>query len=92
MTLNKKHRSPLDGYALINLIKTKVKAVVSTMSQTENQTRRHQKVNNVIVKCMLVSTDPGTWTLPEKNWRPYQGDVYYQRVELVCDCLSHLFR
>ena len=92
MTLNKKHGGSPDGYVLINLIKTKVEEVVSTMSQTGNRTRKRQKVNKVVIKYVLVSTNPGAWTLPEKNWRSYRGDVYYQCVKLVCDCLSCLFR
>ena len=82
VTLNKKHRGSADGYMLINLIKTKVEEAVNTMSQTENWARERQRVNNVVLKYVLVNTEPGTWTLPERNWRSYKGDVYYQRIEI----------
>ena len=78
MALSKKHGGSSDGYVLIDLIKTKVEEVMSNMSHTEKRTRKRRKVNNVIVKYVLVSTVGGTWTLPKENWPSYKGDVYYQ--------------
>jgi hypothetical protein len=78
MTLSKEHGGSSEGYPLIKLIKTEVEEAMKTMSHTRQRKRR--KVNNVIVKYVLVSTQGGEWTLPEKNWRSFEGDVYYQCV------------
>jgi hypothetical protein len=80
-TLNKDHKGSPDGYNLINLIKIKVREVISTMSHTEKRTRKRRKVNNVIVKYVLVSPEGGRWTLPPKNWPSFKGDVYYHCVD-----------
>ena len=85
MTLSDKHEGPSDGYRLIDLIKTNVEEIMSNMSHTKKRTRKRLKVNNVIVKYVLVSAERGTWTLPKENWVSHKGDVYYQHVELVCD-------
>jgi hypothetical protein len=78
MTLSKKHGGSSEGYQLIKSIKTKVEEAMKTMSHTER--RKCRKANNVIVKYVLVSTEGGKWTLPEKDWRSFKGDVYYQCV------------
>jgi hypothetical protein len=78
MTLSKEYGGSSEGYQLIKLIETKVEEAMKTMSHTKQ--RKCRKVNNVIVKYVLVSTEGGKWTLPEKNWRSFKGDVYYQYV------------
>ena len=70
--LRNKHGGSSDGYVLIDLIKTKVKDVMSNMSHTEKRTRKRRKVNNVIVKYVLVSMEGGTWTLSKENWRSHK--------------------
>jgi hypothetical protein len=66
MTLSKDYGGSSEGYQWIKLIKTEVKEAM--------------KVNNVIVKYVLVSPADGRWKLPKKNWRSCKGDVYFQCV------------
>jgi hypothetical protein len=79
MTMSENHGGSEQGYQLIRLIKTKVQQAMETMSHTKH--RKHRKANNVKLKYVLVSPDPGQWTLPKKNWRSYKGGVYYQCVD-----------
>jgi hypothetical protein len=80
MTLNKEHGDSSAGYELIKLIKTKVKEAMETLSHTEQ--RKCRKVNDVIVKYVLVSPEGGRWKLPKESGQSRKGDVCYQCVKL----------
>jgi hypothetical protein len=77
MTLSADHGGSSGSYELIKLIKAKAKEALF-----RKQLEAKVKVGGVTVKYVLVSPIRGRWKLPEKNWKSYEGDVYYQCVKI----------